>query len=69
MRVAIKTWAKLSMYIYNGYAIMRRERILFIYKTYMLHTISILILRKAHYKIWLRKLFLAPNMSASLQAT
>jgi hypothetical protein len=37
--------------------------------TYMLRTISVLLWCKDHYKIWLRKTFLAPNTSTSLQTT
>jgi hypothetical protein len=35
----------------------------------MLHTISILIKCKDYYKVWLKRTFLAPNTSTSLQTT
>jgi hypothetical protein len=37
--------------------------------TYKLHIISVFILCKVHYKIRLKNIFLAPNMSKSMQTT
>jgi hypothetical protein len=61
---------KLNMYIYSGYAIMRRKRIHTVH-TYMLRVISVLIhvWCKDHYKIWLRRTFLALNTSSFLPTT
>jgi hypothetical protein len=51
----------------NAPAIMRREKMCT--HTYIMRTINILILRKNHYKIWLREIFLVPNTSKFLFIT